>query len=420
LALCSTATGLPALDLSSKLRHGDAVIGEPCTEWNPTLSNVFPRAFHWPRAFPEVFAPPSPGFDALVGNPPWVAYVGRAAQPLDPRFARYYRDNYSSFRGYRTLHGLFVQRSAQLLKPGGRLGLVIPTSVVDLDGYAATRASLDALCLVDDPLPDFGDGRFPGVFQPCVAVLGSRRSDVVTGSAAAWNLSRDDLEPGAAALLQRLASLPPLPPELFGERGFQSTGADRAFLRSQTAPRAPFTLPLSQGVDVREFVATDATTYAAPKALQGRLRPEADWKSVAIWIRQTARYPIAALAKGTAFRNSILAGFASKRYSAAFLLCYLNSDVIRWFHFMSRRDARQGMPQLKIGHLRRLPAPITATPQAQLHGLGVKLAGKRPPTEIERASMNAWACEALGLSLAERAIVGAWASKNPLPRSRKA
>jgi hypothetical protein len=420
LELCSILPDSPAARLDTKLRHGDALVGQPCA--NPKQIPVASRtdAFHWPVEFPEVFPPRGSGFDALLGNPPWVAYVGRAAQPLAAELARYYLANSPAFHGYRTLHGLFVHRAAQLLKPGGRLGLVIPTSVADLDGYAPTRVSLDALCTVDDPLPDFGDGRFPGVFQPCIALLASRRVNVVPGSSAPWTLSRDDLEPLAAALLQRLAALPPLPAELFGERGFQTTGNDRNFLRQQAAPHGQFTLPLSEGVDVQEFVAAQPSTYAAPKALTGRLRPADDWKAVALWIRQTARYPIAALGRGTAFRNSILAGFDNERFSAPFLLCYLNSDVIRWYHFMSRRDARQGMPQLKIGHLRRLPTPLSDEPMRALQALGRKLGGKRPPTAAERERMNTWACDALGLTAAERGLVATWTTKNPLPKSRRA
>jgi hypothetical protein len=415
LMLCSYEATGPDLDLSSKLRHADAVVGHPCPI--PSKIPSGSQAFHWPVEFPEVFS--LEGFDAIVGNPPWVAYVGRAAQPLDAALARYYLANNPAFHGYRTLHGLFVHRAAQLLKPNGRLGLLIPTSVADLDGYAATRVSLDALCTVDEPLPDFGDGRFPGVFQPCIALLAACRSEPVPGSATPWTLLRDDLDPQAESLLQRLATLPPLPAELFGERGFQTTGTDRNFLRRQEGPRGQFTLPMSEGIDVREFVAAAPTVYAAPRALQGRVRPDADWKSVAIWIRQTARYPIAAPAQGTPFRNSILAGFSNGSYSAPFLLCYLNSDVIRWYHFMSRRDARQGMPQLKIGHLRRLPAPQSPRAVRQLHGLGSKLAAQRGPNAVERTKMNAWACDALNLSAAERTLVANWAAKNPLPKSRR-
>lgn len=420
LMLCAHDPNLPDLELNHQLRHADAVVGRPCPVPSEIPAASRADAFDWPAEFPEVFSPAAGGFDAIVGNPPWVAYVGRAAQPLDAALARYYLANNPAFHGYRTLHGLFVHRASLLLKPNGRLGLLIPTSVADLDGYAATRTSLNASCVVDELLPDFGDGRFPGVFQPCIALLATRRATPVPGTSTPWTLSRDDLDPQAEKLLQRLATLPVLPAELFGERGFQTTGTDRNFLRRQEGPRGQFTLPMSEGIDVREFVAATPTVYAAPQALQGRLRVDADWKSVAIWIRQTARYPIAAPAQGTPFRNSILAGFSNDSYSTSFLLCYLNSDVVRWYHFMSRRDARQGMPQLKIGHLRRLPAPQSARSVRELHSLGSKLdEAQRPPSTAEREKMNASACEALGLSAAERTLVASWAAKNPLPKSRR-
>ena len=29
------------------------------------------RFFHWELEFPDVFTGPKPGFDAVIGNPPW-------------------------------------------------------------------------------------------------------------------------------------------------------------------------------------------------------------------------------------------------------------------------------------------------------------------------------------------------------------
>ncbi|HVY47770.1 MAG TPA: hypothetical protein VHB21_17900, partial [Minicystis sp.] len=63
------------------------------------------------------------GFDACVGNPPWVSYAGRAAQPLDDGLRAFYAAAYASFAGYKNLQGLFVERVASLLRAGGRLGL---------------------------------------------------------------------------------------------------------------------------------------------------------------------------------------------------------------------------------------------------------------------------------------------------------
>lgn len=61
---------------------------------------------------------------------------------------------------------------------------------------------------------------------------------------------------------------------------------------------------------------------------------------------------------GTPFRNSLLAGFESAEFPYQLLLGLLNSTLYRALHLAGRRDARQGaFPQVKIGHLRALPAP---------------------------------------------------------------
>src|SRR5690606_27427843 len=88
-----------------------------------------------------------------------------------------------------------------------------------------------------------------------------------------------------------------------------------------------------------------------------RLRPIEEWRAVDVLIRQTARIPMAARSDGTGFRNSLLAAFGSVDYPADFLVAYVNSTPIRWRHYFRHRDARLGMPQMKIGHLRSIPAP---------------------------------------------------------------
>jgi hypothetical protein len=92
--------------------------------------------FHWHLQFPQVFA--RGGFDVVLGNPPWVAHAGRAAQPLPPGVKLFFETNYESFANYPTTHGVFVGQMPTLLQLGGRLGFVIPSSVSELQGYEPT------------------------------------------------------------------------------------------------------------------------------------------------------------------------------------------------------------------------------------------------------------------------------------------
>jgi hypothetical protein len=356
------------------------------------------------------------GFDAFIGNPPWVAYAGRAAQPLADELFDFYVRHYPSFFGYRTLHGLFVYRAASLLAPGGRLGLVVPTSISDLGGYEPTRRAHDALCTIDPELPDFGDA-FDGVFQPSMGLVSTRRAAPAPprGKSPPWRVARDDVDPATAALLARLAALPPLPAACFGERGFQTTGGDVKKLRAAARPEPPFVVPIREGGDLRAFRALPPRFHLDPTGLTGKLRPAEEWREVRVLVRQTARFPIAARADGVAFRNSILAGFAAEGFDADVLVAWLNAAPIRWLHYMRHRDARQGMPQVKIAHLRSIPR-VPDQHLDRLRAIGARLGARNEGVTIEeQRALDDATADALDLNEAERAIVAAWAVRNPAP-----
>jgi hypothetical protein len=431
LSLFAFGPSTTASCLRQSLRVGDALIGDSAKADEAAsfarLTSQVPDCgalgLHWAAIFPQAFERANPGFDAVIGNPPWVAYVGRAAQPIAPAIAAYYAATNPAFKRYRTLHGLFVYRSAALLREGGRLGLVLPTSVADLEGYSATRAAHDALCSVDTELPDWGDGAFAEVFQPAMALLSTRRSSSDRGGGSAlWPLAREDLGGTQRGLLDRLRGLPVFPRELFGERGFQTTRDDQAYLTRSCRPLSASAVALREGADIGEFRALVPQLFADSERLGPRLRPATEWQKVALLIRQTARFPIAAYADGAAFRNSVLAGFESPEWPAAVLLCLLNSSLLRWFHFTLQRDARQGMPQMKIGHLRALPALPANAPRARqaLLALGARIAARNDGIRAdERAELEDQVNDAFALDGAEREVVATWALTHPPPISRR-
>lgn len=415
LSLFAWGRAMPAA-LQRGLVWGDALVER---ELGPAAAGQAP-ALDWAQAFGDVFERDNPGFDAMLGNPPWVAYVGRAAQPLAPALAAHYAATSPAFRRYRTLHGLFVHRSAALLRDGGRLGLVLPTSVADLEGYAPTRSAHDALCRVDAELPDWGDGAFEGVFQPSMALLSTRdRRLAGPAPASAWPLCNDELGATELGLVERLSRLERLPRELFGERGFQTTEDDQAHLLRSAGGR-PDAVALREGADVGEFRALPPQLFGDRRQLGARLRPDADWAAVKLLIRQTARFPMAALSDGRAFRNSILAGYETPEYPAPLLLALLNSSLYRFLHYNRQRDARQGMPQLKIGHLRALPAPPRAPPLSELERLGRRLGEANAGLDAAaRLALDALVNELFSLSPAERDAVATWTRAHPPPQSRR-
>ena len=137
------------------------------------------RFLHWPLAFPRVFTRPRPGFDAVIGNPPWEEVtverlgffglfrprlrsmsegareeaiaallterpeLGERLEAGQRRAAleRQYLSSgeYPSMTGDPDLYKFFCQRYRALLRDGGALGVVLPRSTFVTDGSAGFR-----------------------------------------------------------------------------------------------------------------------------------------------------------------------------------------------------------------------------------------------------------------------------------------
>ncbi|HEY3236150.1 MAG TPA: N-6 DNA methylase, partial [Polyangiaceae bacterium] len=342
---------LPVRAVAEKLLPGDA---------------LNEASFNWTRSFPEVSA--RGGFDVVIGNPPWVAYAGRAARPLDPKLRAHYARRFRGFRGYPTLHALFIERAAELA-PRGTVALLVPSPVADLDGYRAVRCVLTRTHALREPLLEFGQDAFVNVTQPCFALIADA-SSAATESDQPWKLRERQRALSAAeplapprALVQ-LTDMPRFPRALFGEMGFQTTRrATMKLCLRASAPDARHRYPLLQGRDVSEFREGGARLYlcADPERVRWagcRLRPESDYRRVRFVVRQTACVPIAALHGGLPFRNTLLAGFEVDGLCPELVVGLLNSALYRACHVASQRDARQAVfPQVKVGHLRSLPRP---------------------------------------------------------------
>jgi len=348
-------------------------------------------------------------FHAIVGNPPWVLYAGKGKQPIDAREEAALKTLFGRAASTLSTHGCFAAQAGRLVREQGRVGLVMPTSLADAGRYEDARAGHEATCAVDDALPDFGEDAFVGVFQPSFGLISTRRSaiDESAASGVTWKLSRPGVPSEVICLLEKLDALPKVPAELFGERGYRSCKADEGAFCKAGAPTVRFSAPLYEGTSVREYELDPPTAFADPDALPEVTRTE-KWAAVDLFIRQTARYPIACLSARKAFRNSILAGFAKPPWTAVALLAYLNSAPVRWYHFHKQRDAQQGMPQVKISHLRALPCPSPAT-------IAELAAQPCPP---DRASVDAALCAGLGLSHDDVAAITAWNAANPPPNRR--
>jgi len=162
-------------DLVERVLHGRGSLPEATAR--PILAQVEQTAtrlrfLHWPLAFPEVLqwrenGNPSPGFDAVIGNPPWDMIRGDSGEDAT-REAR--RDDARQLVGFVRESGvyrmeshahlnrcvLFLERALQLTRADGRIGLVLPAGIVSDVGnapvrrYAFDHARVDTLTGLDN------------------------------------------------------------------------------------------------------------------------------------------------------------------------------------------------------------------------------------------------------------------------------
>jgi hypothetical protein len=117
------------------------------------------RFHHWPLVFPEIFLDEhgrplaSPGFDAVIGNPPWDMVRGdsgddpaRTSRKAEARRLIDFVRESGIYRvdgaAHANLYQLFVERSLQLVRRHGRIGLVLPSGVIGDAGAAPLRRHL--------------------------------------------------------------------------------------------------------------------------------------------------------------------------------------------------------------------------------------------------------------------------------------
>ena len=139
-------TGVSAV--SEPNGHGEAHL-PPASELDPTLLYASwldelrhaarPLApFHWQIEFPEVFLPgdrPSPGFDAVVGNPPFLGGT-RVSENLGPAYRDWLLQAHKASSSRSDLVAHFLRRAFSLLRSDGCLGFIATNTIAQGDTRA--------------------------------------------------------------------------------------------------------------------------------------------------------------------------------------------------------------------------------------------------------------------------------------------
>jgi len=129
-------------DLSDNIKCGNSLIGPDFYEGKQLAlfdeeTRLRINAFDWQAEFPKIFSRKNPGFDAVIGNPPY----GAALTAVQTEYFRQrFEDSSRSLDSYE----MFLVQGSRLLGQLGRIAMIIPSSWLTGERYAPSRRALGA------------------------------------------------------------------------------------------------------------------------------------------------------------------------------------------------------------------------------------------------------------------------------------
>jgi hypothetical protein len=125
------------------------------------------KPFRWEDAFPEILK--SGGFDAIIGNPPYVR------QELLGDQKDYFQKKYAVFHGVADLYCYFIEKSIQLLSDNGLYGVIVANKWMRTNFGEPLRKWLKNKAIYQ--IIDFGDlPVFNSVTTyPCILIIGKQK-----------------------------------------------------------------------------------------------------------------------------------------------------------------------------------------------------------------------------------------------------
>ncbi|HOU12962.1 MAG TPA: Eco57I restriction-modification methylase domain-containing protein [Anaerolineae bacterium] len=134
-------------DLRANIQYGNSLVDSAYFDYDQgalrdTVHYAQLNPLDWAIAFPPVFT--SGGFDALIGNPPYIRIQNMVR--YSPREVQYYQSDVSPYTCAQSdnfdKYALFIERGLSLLKPTGRLGYIVPHKFFSLKSGQALRKLL--------------------------------------------------------------------------------------------------------------------------------------------------------------------------------------------------------------------------------------------------------------------------------------
>lgn len=142
LVINSLETRMKLPGLEKHIKNGNSLISGTDDELKKYFGKNYrdKKPFNWEEEFPEVFNRPNPGFDVIIGNPPWVT---TRHSELGEDLVSFLKNRYKSAEGFKlNLFPMFVELSLMLVRKEGVSSLIIPNRLLDTPSYVGIRKDI--------------------------------------------------------------------------------------------------------------------------------------------------------------------------------------------------------------------------------------------------------------------------------------
>ena len=439
-------------DLGKNIRCGNSLIGTDFLSREESrglsdedIARINP--FDYEREFPGVFAGVAPGFDAVVGNPP---YAYRKATEQDLR--EYYATTYSTAEGNFELYKFFVERAVSLLRKGGALGFIVSATFLvqpsfeKLRRLLVTRTTLEKLAplgpsVFKDATVDtaifIAANSVPPKNHMVSVVAPLEHRLLATTPPYEIRQSRFEQNPAAmidyrltedgAKLVNRLVqNLPPM--ETFCEFG---VGINTGFIRDELVSDRKLDSryhPMVPGTGISRYGAVNTTgwimydaSFVRSKGKRGRTLPEERFlsadKILVVRTRNLSlrRRIVATVDRSGSYNLNRLSNIVPRsNVSVSAILAILNSELFQWLFATRYFDYEIKPVYLRASPVpKEIPATLTSLSDSMLD-LVSKIASARADAQRELFERRRDALDiridnevyqAYGVSAEERALI---------------
>lgn len=360
LWLRTAQKGRKLSSLNNNIKCGNSLIN------NPEIAGE--KAFNWQKEFPNVFK--NDGFDVIIGNPPYVL-----CQPSNT--PELLLNCYKSFEvaSYKIdLFHLFFEKSIGLIKASGELGFITPNTyltnkyIQPLRNYILKETSIISVVSHEEPV--FADasvdvatiilkkGNIPNNQITLSESKGGIIYDVGLKEQKEWNEDNNNIfnvKTGFSLNIENTVPLGDICKSYFGIQAY-----DRKSSISETKIDDKH-IDIIDGGDINPY------SYAIPTKFfnyrDENIKSGGDWNvynQERIVIRQIGQTPVVGMCKKGILGSNTLYSIYPKdeKYNLKYLLCILNSTLIKKYWLSKYSDGKQLFPKIKGYQLKELPIAI--------------------------------------------------------------